>query len=79
MLGLSGTALTAQNVIAKTEEFFRSLGIKTRLCEYGLKHEDVVPIVERFRSRGWKLGERKNINHEVVEAILKRALEPYKS
>ena len=79
VLGLSGTALTAQNVIAKTEEFFRSLGIKTRLCEYGLKHEDVVPIVERFRTRGWKLGERKNINHEVVEAILKRALEPYKS
>lgn len=77
--GLSGTDLTAQNVIARTEGFFRSLGIKTRLCEYGLKHEDVAPIVERFRTRGWKLGERKNINHEVVEAILKRTLEPYKS
>lgn len=77
--GLSGADLTARNVINKTEDFFRSLGIKTRLCEYGLKQEDVAPIVERFRTRGWKLGERKNINHEVVEAILKRALEPYKS
>ena len=60
--------------IAETEEFFRSLGIKTKLSEYGIKKEQLTPVVERFTSRGWKLGENKSINAERIEKILFAAL-----
>lgn len=60
--------------ITKTEGFFQSLGIKTHLGDYGIKHEQLVPIVDRFGKRGWKLGERKNINAEKIAVILRKAI-----
>ncbi len=63
-----------EKIINKTEEFFRSLSVKTRLNEYGITQEQTKPIVERFKERGWKLGEQKNITHDVVERTLDRAL-----
>lgn len=69
-----GLPKTIERIIDKTEEFFRSLGVKTKLNEYGITKEQTKPIVERFKERGWKLGEQKNITHDVVERILDRAL-----
>jgi len=60
--------------IAKTEGFFQSLGIKTHLGAYGIKQEQLLPIVDRFGKRGWKLGERKNINAEKIAVILRQAI-----
>ncbi|HDP75903.1 MAG TPA: iron-containing alcohol dehydrogenase [Bacteroidales bacterium] len=75
---LSGNNLTPERAIEETEKFFRSLGVKTRLPEHGISHTDIKPIVDRFVARGWKLGENQNITPDVVEKILRRALEPYR-
>lgn len=56
------------------EQFFRSLGIKTKLSEYGLNSDIVDPIVKRFSDRGWKLGERIEITPDKVRAILLGAI-----
>lgn len=69
-----GQPETIELIIKKTEEFFHSLGVKTKLSEYGITKEQTKPIVERFKERGWKLGEQRNITHDVVERILDRAL-----
>ena len=55
--------------IAVTEEFFRSLGVKTRLAEYGIT-EGIERVGERLEARGAKLGERGNIGRKEVDAIL---------
>ncbi|MGE0079115.1 MAG: iron-containing alcohol dehydrogenase [Bacteroidales bacterium] len=63
---------TVNRIIGKTEDFFRSLGVKTKLNEYNVTIEQVSPIVQRLRDRKWKLGEQKNITFEKVESILQR-------
>lgn len=60
--------------IAKTESFFHAVGIKTKLSDYGITEDHLKPIIERFQKRQWKLGERKNITPDRVEAILKNAI-----
>ncbi len=75
---LSAKDLTAERAIDETEKFFRNLGLKTRLPEHGITFNNTKTIVERFRARGWILGENKNITPDKVEKILKRASEPYK-
>lgn len=64
----------AEKAIVATEKFFQSLGIKTKLTEYGITLQELQPIVERFQERGWKLGENRTITHEVIEKILQGAL-----
>jgi NADP-dependent alcohol dehydrogenase len=45
--------------INKTTEFFESLGIKTRLRDYGVKKNTIEEIVRRFEERKWlELGDR---------------------
>lgn len=56
--------------IAKTEAFFRSLGIKTKLHEHGIEENIINEIVKRFRERNTLLGENKSINSEKVLEIL---------
>lgn len=58
-------------VIRKTEEFFRSLGIKTRLSEHHIGDDTIHTISSRFRNRGWKLGET-GVTPDKVEEILKK-------
>jgi len=41
----------AEAAIDATEKFFRSLGVKTRLSEYGLDAGIIAPIVKRFADR----------------------------
>ncbi len=61
--------------IDKTEAFFQSLGVKTKLTEYGIGAENFAKIVTRFEDRGWKgLGERRMITPEKVLEILKASL-----
>lgn len=60
--------------IDKTEKFFQSMGIKTKLSDYGITKEQLLPIFERFKQRKWKLGEMKTITPERVESILLNAI-----
>lgn len=60
--------------IAATEEFFRSLGLATRLSELGIGEDVVEEIVRRFRERGTLLGERANIDYAVVERVLRQRM-----
>ncbi len=60
--------------IAATEEFFRSLGLATRLSELKIGEEVVEQIVSRFKERGTHLGEQANIDYQVVEKILRLRL-----
>lgn len=57
--------------IASTEEFFRSLGLKTRLSENGVGEDVTSEVVKRFNERGTRLGEQANITGDVVAQILK--------
>ena len=58
--------------IRKTEEFYRSLGIKTRLSEHGIGEETIQTIVDRFIQRGWKVGEHGIVTPEKAKEILHR-------
>lgn len=58
--------------IRATEEFFRSLGLATRLHELGIGQETIDEIVRRFDERGTRLGEGRNITGEVTRRILER-------
>ncbi|MBP9003477.1 MAG: iron-containing alcohol dehydrogenase [Candidatus Hydrogenedentes bacterium] len=62
-------ALTEQ-AIERTEAFFRSLGVKTRLAEYGIR-EGLDRIPERLEKRGsFPLGERGDVDANVTRDIL---------
>ncbi len=63
----------AHEAIKKTEDFFHSLGIKTKLSEYTNDYEGTAEIISnRFTERGWLgLGERRNIKPSDVEEIVK--------
>lgn len=73
--GATGTPeQKAEAAVAKTEEFFRGLGVKTRLSEHGIGEETIDFIVDRFRQRGWALGERRLVTPERVAEILRDRL-----
>ena len=61
--------------IVAVEKFFRSMGIRTKLSEYGLTNDMIDPIVQRFLGRGWQLGERQDITPEKVRMILQGAMD----
>lgn len=58
--------------IHATEEFFRSLGLATRLHELQIGEATIDEIVRRFNERGTRLGEQGNITGEVTRRILER-------
>lgn len=69
--GATGTPeQKAEAAITKTDDFFRSLGLKTRLSEHGIGEETIGFIVDRFRKRGWNLGETGQVTPERVAEIL---------
>lgn len=57
--------------ITATEKFFNSLGVKTRLHEYGIGEETIHEIVKRFTSRGWNVGEKGIVTPQKVEEVLR--------
>lgn len=55
--------------IQKTEDFFRSLEVKTRLKEYGIT-DGYEEVAKRMEARGATLGERGDIGPAEINAIL---------
>lgn len=60
--------------INATRKFYESLGIKTRLSEYGINEDDIQKIVTRFKDRGMSLGENQSIDSDTIATILSKAL-----
>jgi len=57
-------------IIDKTEEFFRSLGLKTRLHENGVGQDTIDEIKRRFAQRNLHLGENRSVDSQVAGEIL---------
>lgn len=60
--------------IAATEEFFRSLGLSTRLAEEGIGAETVAEIERRFTASGVRHGEARNVDGAVARQILEACM-----
>lgn len=61
--------------IKKTREFFESLGIKTRLSQYGVTADKIPVIVEQLKSHGLTaLSETKDLTLEISQKILEVAM-----
>lgn len=61
--------------IARTRAFFESLGVPTRLAEYGVNAADIDPMIEALVQHGMvTLGERQDITPDVSRRILQAAL-----
>lgn len=63
-------AMQIEQTIQAVEHFFHSVGVKTRLSDYGLNMESMRTIIDRFDERKWQLGEQSNINVDKVREIL---------
>lgn len=61
--------------IEKTEVFFQSLGITTKLSDYGVGGSDIDKIIDSLKSHGMiKLSERKDQTLEITRKIIEKAL-----
>ena len=69
------TDTIAHTAIEKTEAFFNTLGIDTKLSEYTSEYNGTAEkIAERFTNRGWLgIGEHKSLTPDHVEKIVKMA------
>ncbi len=56
--------------IQKTIDFFESVGIPTRLPAYSVPEETITTISDRFRQRGYKVGEKANVGPDEIKLIL---------
>jgi NADP-dependent alcohol dehydrogenase len=62
-------------IIAKTVIFFESVGIKTKLSDYGVGAEIIPKVISRFEKRGIKaFGERGDVTLEDIAKILELQL-----
>lgn len=74
-INISNESQMIDETIQRTEAFFNSLGIKTKLSDYSIDESVTKIIPERFIKRRFvKLGENKSITPQVVEKILKHRL-----
>lgn len=61
--------------IQKTREFFESLGIKTRLSEYGVGADKIPAIIGQLKARGLTaLSETEDFTLDITQKILEEAL-----
>lgn len=56
------------------ENFFKQMGFKTRLSDYGIKEADLDMLVEPVKQMGWHLGEHANIDSTVAKKIFELRL-----
>ncbi len=65
----------AKLAIVKTEEFFNSLGVETRLSAYTEDYQGTAEeIAQRFTSRGWLgIGEKRAVSPDDVKMIVASA------
>jgi NADP-dependent alcohol dehydrogenase len=60
--------------IQKTRNFFESLGVKTRLSEYGVTADKIPAIVGQLKAHGLnKLSETRDLSLEISQIILEKA------
>lgn len=63
------------NAIERTRQFFETMGVKTRLSDYGLDRSVIPTVVEKLKQHGHvRLGELADITPTEVEAILELAM-----
>jgi len=63
------------SAIEKTEEFFHSLGITTKLSDHGVGENDIDNIINSLKSHGMvKLSERGDQTLEITRKIIEKAL-----
>ena len=60
----------ADKAIQKTEEFFKSLGLPTRLGDAGIGEETILEIQKRFTQRQVAFGEDQDVTAEIAGQIL---------
>ncbi|ACF13257.1 iron-containing alcohol dehydrogenase [Chloroherpeton thalassium ATCC 35110] len=61
--------------IQKTRAFFESLGIKTRLSEYGITADDIPALIDQLKAHGMvALSETQDITPEISQKILEKAM-----
>jgi len=62
-------------IIAKTVNFFESVGIKTKLSDYGVGSDIIPRVIDRFTKRGIKaIGERGDLTLDEIAKILELQL-----
>jgi NADP-dependent alcohol dehydrogenase len=62
---------SGEAAIEKTEAFFHSIGMKTKLADYGVSAKDAAEQVKkRFNDRGSRFGEHGDIDGNATHAIL---------
>jgi len=60
--------------IQKTIDFFESVGLPTKLPDYGVSTDTIDVICERFKKRRFKIGEKANIGPDEIRMILEDRL-----
>lgn len=60
--------------IARTEAFFRSLGLSTRLSEEDIGEESIAEVERRFNAEGAAYGEARNVDGAMARRILEACL-----
>jgi len=60
--------------ILKTIDFFESVGLPTKLSDYGVSTKTIDLICKRFEERGFKIGEKANIGPKEIRLILENRL-----
>lgn len=65
---------TIDLTIRKTIDFFESVGIPTKLHNYGVSTETIDTICSRFKRRGSKLGEKADMDSDVIRRVLESRL-----
>ncbi len=63
-----------EQAIAKTEDFFRSLGLATRLAEVNADEKTIAEVEKRFNERGAKYGEDGDVNGAMARKILEACM-----
>ncbi|WP_319503455.1 iron-containing alcohol dehydrogenase [uncultured Draconibacterium sp.] len=61
-------------IIARTVEFFESLGVPCRLPDYDVPESTIAKIVERFKQSEAKIGEKQDTDYVEIEKILRDRL-----
>jgi NADP-dependent alcohol dehydrogenase len=65
---------TIKEIIEKTKDFFKSLGLKIKLSENGGDISTIEEISNRFRERNARYGENRSVNSEIAKEILLNVL-----
>jgi len=61
--------------IRKTREFFESMQVPTRLCDYNIAADVIPDVIEQLKAHKMiLLGEKMDVTPELVESILKKCL-----